>query len=264
MRRKSIGTDRRPHDPDRKREEPARTARLAVALLGGLLALALVSCNLAQAEDSGPPGGTAWTGATQALADTFALEFLPAGVTGLKWELEVDYDTAGVRAVFDHYDAALVGEGFERVGSVRQTGDRLAADYHDAASGADVELEVEPDRGRVQAELEIAFGGGTATPPTGFGLAEAIGPRLVDYPGAEPVEIEWELEFFHPSTDAEAALEHYDAQLVSLGWSRLEKGPDGPGKWEAMYLKGGLKLELDAKAEAGGARLELELEWPRR
>lgn len=118
-----------------------------------------------------------------ALSDDSTFEFMPgAPLAEREWDVEIQYATRDVGAVFDFYGAALVAEGFTRTG-IERGDDEVEADYANDATGLTVELEAELDDGWVQVDMDtdvflVPF-------PTGFTLTEFAGFETPIYPGAD-------------------------------------------------------------------------------
>lgn len=231
--------------------------------LGLVAAFALAACSSANGDGNKPPEEPKPNPNTALeLTDDVGFQYLPgAQVTELEWEIEVKYNTQNVRAVFDHYEAALTDLGFTLVEKEKDHQDEIEAEYLHAGTGVRADLEVELDYGRVEVELEFkdpkVYEPTDTIPP--FGLLGFGDFEVPVYPGATVFDVEWDFGFFHPTEDPLATFEHYDQVLQDLGWVQTEIDNDPDDEWEADYRQDGVHLELEVEAERGGAEVEIEV-----
>lgn len=243
-------------EPNPTSERPRRQIPLARLLVAAVAFIAIVSCGPANADgvprdplDVKPAATT-----VLALEDDLTFAYMPdTSVSNLEWDVEVEYDTSDVRSVFDHYDAELIAQGFERT-SLDEVGDEIEADYLDGTTGVTVDLEVDRDDGRVDVDLDVENPASFDSPPAGFSLMEFSGLEIPFY--TDPVDLEWDFNFDHPATGAEAAFAFYDAQLQDMGWRQIELDDDDDDEWEAEYELDGVYLELEAE---GDTEIEIEV-----
>lgn len=187
-----------------------------------------------------------------ALDDGFQFRFMPGeAVTDVEWDVELEYDTRDVEAVFDYYDDALAGQGFTRT-DIDRGDDDIEADYENG-DGLTIELEVELDDGRVDVDFDVDDFVGPF--PAGFSLTEFAGLELPIYPDADVVDVEWDFNFDHPGTDTEAVFDYYDQHLQDLGWTQTELDDGDDDEWEAEYVNEGVHLELEVEDDS-----EVEIE----
>lgn len=230
---------------------------------GALAALLFVACSPVNAE--GPQSPTELKPSTTtvlALASDFSFPYLPgARVRDLEWDIEIEYNTRDVRAVFDHYDEVLTGLGFDQRVMKKDHVDEIEAEYRSATTDVWVELEVELDDGRVEVDLEFedphTYEVSDVIPP--FSLLEFMGWEIPVYADATVYDVEWDFGFFHPGEDPEEVFEHYDGVLQDNGWAQTSIDNDDHDEWEADYRQNGVHLELEVEAESGGAEVEIEL-----
>jgi len=190
--------------------------------------------------------------AVLALDDGFQFRFMPGeAVTDVEWDVELEYDTRDVEAVFDYYDDALAGQGFTRT-DIDRGDDDIEADYENG-DGLTIELEVELDDGRVDVDFDVDDFVGPF--PAGFSLTEFAGLELPIYPDADVVDVEWDFNFDHPGTDTEAVFDYYDQHLQDLGWTQTELDDGDDDEWEAEYVNEGVHLELEVEDDS-----EVEIE----
>ncbi len=228
-------------------------------LLGATLLLSLVACGAGTGGGpSGDPGSDpdpldVKPSASQViqLSDGFEFTYMPgAPIADLEWDVEVEYRTANVQAVFDFYDAELVNRGFVRT-DLEQDSDEIEADYVDA-DGMDIELSVELEDGRVEVDLDSDDFNGPF--PAGFTLTSFSGLDLPFY-DADIADVEWDFNFDHPGTSLDDVFAYYDGHLIDLGWQRTEIDDGDDDEREAEYVNEGVYLELEV--EEGG---EVEIE----
>lgn len=228
--------------------------RIMKLFMGFAAALLVVGCgsagggpNQPDPRDSKPAVATAL-----ALDEAFELLYMPGvDVHDLEWDVEIEYATTEVGAVFDYYDSELLDRGFART-SLERSDDEVEADYRHG-SGLEIELQVELDDGRVEVDLDADDFEGPF--PAGFTLTAFSGLDLPFYPDAEVLDVEWDFHFDHPGADLDAVFEYYDEHLVSLGWERTEIDDGDDDEREAEYVNEGVYLELEV--EEGG---EVEIE----
>lgn len=201
--------------------------------------------------------------AVMALDDEIAFEYMPnERIDDLEWDVEIEYDTRDVQAVFEHYDTLLKAAGFDQVDIEVDDADEVEAEYRNTTTGVWVELEVERDDGRVDVDMDIEdpriYLPGDALPP--YSLTEFLGFELSLYPGATARDIEWDFSFDHPDADGQAVFDHYDGVLQGLGWNQTDIDNDDDDEWEADYRQDGVHLELEVEDEGSdGVEVELEL-----
>lgn len=187
-----------------------------------------------------------------AMSGDFQFEFLPgATIADVEWDVEIEYATREVQAVFDFYDAELLGQGFTRT-SIDLDDDEVEAEYSKA--GLEIDLEVERDGGRVDVDLEIDDF--TGPYPAGFSLTTFAGVDLPIYAGADVVDVEWDFNFDHPANDVEEVFAYYDGHLQDLGWTQTEIDDGDDDEMEAEYVKDGVHLEVEVEDDG-----EVELEF---
>ena len=230
--------------------------RRVIALLSIPLVALLAACGSADAGPNGPNDPADVKPAASdvlAMSDDFEFVFMPgANISNVEWDVEVEYDTSDVGAVFDYYNAELVAMGFTQ-SSIDRDDEEVEAEYTNAA-GLDVDIEVERDDGRVEVDLDIDDF--TGPYPTGFSLTSFAGFDLPIYGGATVYDVEWDFNFDHPSNDAEEVFAYYDTHLQSLGWVQTELDDGDDDELEAEYEKDGVHLELEAEGDT-----EVELEF---
>jgi len=191
--------------------------------------------------------------AVLAMSPEFAFEFMPGEtISNVEWDIEIEYDTRDVDAVYDFYDAELAALGFTRT-SIERESDEVEAEYVNGA-GIEIDIEVELDDGRAEVDLDIDDF--TGPYPAGFSLTSFAGIDLPVYQGATVVDVEWDFNFDHPSTDVEAAFAYYDQHLQDLGWSQTDIDDGDDDEMEAEYVKDGVHLELEIEDDT-----EVELEF---
>lgn len=220
-----------------------------------LLAL-LAACGSAQTGPKGPQDPTATKPAAAtvlAMDDDFAFTFMPGEtISEVEWDVEIDYDTRDVQAVFDYYHAQLTAAGFAQT-SLDGGGDEIEAEYSNATTGLDIDIEVEREDDHVQVDLDLDDFTGPV--PAGFSLKSFGGFDLPIYPGADVDDVEWDFNFDHPSTDPEQAFAYYDGHLQDLGWVQTELDDGDDDEREAEYEMDGVHLELEVE---DGTEVELE------
>lgn len=80
------------------------------------------------------------------------IPFYDAPFIEVDWEIETDYATRDIDALYDYYDDSLLGLGWQQI-SFERDGDEIDADYE--KDGVKLELELELDDNRVEVEIEI-------------------------------------------------------------------------------------------------------------
>lgn len=223
-----------------------RVFGLAVLPILGLL----VACGSAQPIVDVKPV-TAST--VLAMSADFDFTFMPGeDIEDVEWDIEIEYDTRDVQAVYDYYHAELVALGFTRT-SFDPGGEEIEAEYENAA-GLEIDIEVEIDDGRVEVDLDID----DFTPPfpAGFSLTSFAGFGLPIYPGAEVKDVEWDFNFDHPNTARADVFDYYDQHLQDLGWTQTEFDDGDDDDMEAEYVRDGVHLELEVEDNS-----EVELEF---
>lgn len=197
--------------------------------------------------------------AVLAMSDDFGFTFMPdAPLAELEWDVEIEYDTSDVEAVFAYYDAQLLAEGFTQT-DLERSGDEVEANY-EGATGLTVELEVErEDDDDVQVDMDTDDFGGPF--PTGFTLTEFAGFATPIYPDADVRDVEWDFNFDHPETDPEAVFTYYDDLLQSLGWNVVEIDDDDDDEREVEYRFEDEDVYLELEVEEDDAGTEVELEF---
>lgn len=229
--------------------------RTILTLLALPLLAVLTACGAAAAGPDGPQDPSAVKPAAAqvlAMSDDFTFTFMPgASISNVEWDVELDYETSDVQAVFAYYDAALVGLGFTQT-SLDSGDDEVEAEYSNA-DGLDVDLEIERDDGRVQVDLDIDDFSGPY--PAGFSLKTFAGVDIPIYDGADVVDVEWDFNFDHTSNGAQEVFDYYDGHLQSLGWTQTDLDDGDDDELEAEYVKDGVHLELEVE---GDTAVELE------
>lgn len=192
--------------------------------------------------------------AVLAMSDDFGFTFMPdAPLAELEWDVEIEYDTSDVEAVFAYYDAQLLAEGFTQT-DLERSGDEVEANY-EGATGLTVELEVErEDDDDVQVDMDTDDFGGPF--PTGFTLTEFAGFATPIYPDADVRDVEWDFNFDHPGTPLEEVFAYYDQHLQDMGWTRTEFEDGDDDELEAEYVREGVYLELEVE---DGGEVEIEV-----
>lgn len=217
-----------------------------------LLAL-LAACGSAAAGPQDPTAVKPAASAVLAMSDDFEFVFMPdEPISDVEWDVEIDYDTRDVGAVYDFYDNALSTAGFTRIG-IDRSDDEVEAEYTNPA-GLEVDIEVERDDGRVEVDLDIDDFTGPF--PTGFSLKSFAGFDLPIYPAADVRDVEWDFNFDHPATAVQDVFDYYDRHLQDLGWTQVELDDDDDDEWEAEYERENVHLELEAEGDT-----EVELEF---
>ena len=234
--------------------------RRVVALLASGLVALLTACATAVAGPNDPGPEPARPSADDVLAssDEFAFTFMPGeDIANVEWDVEIDFDTGDVQAVFDFYDSWLTAAGFTRNDFVAED-DEVEAAYSNAATGVNVAMRVELEDGDVQVDLDIDDLMGPF--PAGFTLTSFGGLDVPVYDGADAVDVEWDFHFDHPSAGTQAGFDYYDGPLADLGWTQTEIDDGDDEELEAEYERDGVRLELEVEA---GSAVELELNDPR-
>ena len=235
--------------------------RLAYLLLIAL-AVTMTACATSVNDPNAPdgpnppdPGGDRPTAAhVLTMSDDFDFTFMPGeDIADVEWDIEIDYDTTDFQAVFDYYDAALLSAGFTQT-DIETEGDEIEADYSNAATGVDVEIEVSIDDGNTEVDMDIDDFTGPF--PAGFSLTEFGGLDVPIYGGANVVDVEWDFNFDHPSTSVQDVFDYYDGQLQDLGWTQVEIDDGDDDEMEAEYEREGVRLELEVEDNS-----EVELEF---
>ena len=236
---------------------------LTLVLLGVLAAFLFVACSPADASGpNGPDVVKPSAAAVMALDEDFSFAFMPDEVIDdIEWDIEIEYDTRDVQAVFDHYDDVLKSIGFNQVDIEVDEDDEIEAEYRNTTTGVWVELEVERDDGRVDVDMDIEdprrYPSGDLIDP--FSLTEFLGLDLPVFPGADIRDVEWDFNFDHPETDAQLVFNFYDELLQDLGWTQTDIDNDEDDEWEADYRQTGVHIELEVEEDNGGAEVEIEL-----
>ncbi|HET8984652.1 MAG TPA: hypothetical protein VFN03_02725 [Trueperaceae bacterium] len=154
--------------------------------------------------------------------------------------------------MFDYYDAELVALGFTRT-SIERDDDDIEAEYVNG-DGIEIDLDVELDDGNVEVDLDIDDF--TGPYPTGFSLTSFAGISIPIFHEVAPLDVEWDFNFDHPSTDVAAAFAYYDGHLQDLGWTQTEIDDGDDDEMEAEYVKDGVHLEVEVDDDT-----EVELEF---
>lgn len=260
--------------PSGVRENKPRRSPLPV-LLGVLVLFALAACGPANAgpgdgngdpDPSPNPDPTTLKPSAEevlALDNTFDFEYMPgAAVDDLEWDVEVEYDTDDVRAVFDHYHGVFTGLGFAQR-ELDEGSDEIEAEYFEAGTNRWIEIEVElDDDDHVEVDLDIEDPRSFAPPPDGFGfsLTTFVDLEIPFYAGADIRDLEWDFNFDHPATDTEEVWNYYDGLLQDLGWNQIDLDDDDDDEWEAEYERDRVFLELEVEDDDDGVT-EVEIEF---
>ncbi len=224
------------------------------------IVMLLAACGAVDAGNLGPDGPgdplTAKPAATEVLAmdDDFTFTFMPGvAIDDVEWDVEIEYATRDVQAVYDFYDAELKALGFTRT-DIERDDDEVEAEYENTFTGLEIDIEVELDDGRVEVDIDID----DFTPPfpAGFSLTSFAGFDLPIYDGATVVDVEWDFNFDHPSSSVEAIFAYYDGHLQDLGWKQTEVDDGDDDEMEAEYVRDGVHLELEVEDDG-----EVELEF---
>ncbi len=229
--------------------------RLLSILAIPLLAL-LAACSTAAEGPQGPDPRLVKPAAVDviAMSDDFAFTFMPGEtIADVEWDVEIDYDTRDVQAVYDFYHAELTAAGFTRT-DIEAEDNEVEADYTHTTTGLEIEIEVERDDGWVQVDLDIDDFTGPFAP--GFSLTSFGGFDLPIYGGAEVADVEWDFNFDHPSTNTQEVFDYYDGHLQDLGWTQTELDDGDDDELEAEYENDGVHLELEVEDNS-----EVELEF---
>lgn len=237
-----------------------RTA--ALGLLGALAVLVFAACSPAEAGPTDPVSLKPSAATVMEMSDEFTFEFMPGEtIDDIEWDIEIEYNTRDVQAVFDFYDAELRALGFNQVDIELDDDDEVEAEYRNTNTGVWVELEVERDDGRVDVDMDIedprSYASGDLVPP--FSMTEFLDWDVPIYPDASIRDVEWDFNFDHPNTDAQAVFNYYDELLQDLGWTQTDIDNDDDDEWEADYRQDGVHIELEVEEDNGGAEVELEL-----
>src|SRR5690554_1165214 len=115
---------------------------LVLGLLGALAVMVFVACSPADANGPTDPVSVKPSAATvMAMSDEITFEFMPGeAIDDIEWDIEIEYNTRDVRAVFDFYDAELSGLGFDQVDIEVDDADEIEAEYRNTTTGVWVEL----------------------------------------------------------------------------------------------------------------------------
>ncbi len=169
-----------------------------------------------------------------------------------EWDIELDYATSDIQAVFDLYDADLAGQGFTRTSLETEDGE-FEADYR--RDNLLLELEIERDDGSAEVDFDLTESAPVAS--NAFSLTEVAGVSLPEV-NAGIAQVDWDFNIDYDTSDLDAIFAHYDAALASLGWSRsdLEREDD---EIEADYRKNGVELELEVSLDDGEVEVDIEL-----
>lgn len=227
--------------------------KLRVLVAIPLMALMVACGSVADPQPRDPLEVKPAAEAVLQMSDDFAFVFMPGEtITDVEWDIEIEYRTRDVDAVYDFYHTELVGLGFTRT-SFDWDDDEVDADYSNA-DGLEIEIDIELDDGRVEVDMDIDDFTGPF--PAGFSLTSFAGIDIPIYQGASVADVEWDFNFGHPSTDVEAAFAYYDQHLQDLGWTQTEIDDGDDDEREAEYVNDGVHLELEVEDNA-----EVELEF---
>ncbi len=253
------------------RERDGRKPSFALILLGILTVLLLAACGNGNGgptspdpdPDPDPVASKPSAEAVLALDDQISFQYMNVTTDDLEWDVEIEYDTRDVRAVFDHYDASLQSQGFDQRDLEVDDDDEIEAEYRNTTTGVWVELEVELEDGDVNVDLDVedprSYADGSTIPA--FSLTGFIDLDIPVYPGADVLDVEWDFNFDHPETDPEAVFTYYDDLLQSLGWNVVEIDDDDDDEREVEYRFEDEDVYLELEVEEDDAGTEVELEF---
>lgn len=185
----------------------------------------------------------------------FGIYFMPdVPVSRLDWDLELEYEIDDVWGVYNHYDQALKQLGFTRT-SYDSGGHKIKARY--SWAGIAASLEVKPDKGRTEVELELK---GRAPSEDGRAFRfEAFGGINFPFFHSAITEIEWEVEFRHLTREHDSVFRYYDEGLTWQGWNRTAIKTD-ERKIKATYVSDDQKIELKVERKDDYVSVKFELE----
>lgn len=243
-----------------------------LVLVGVLAVLLFAACSPADANGGNPdpdpdpdpdPNPTVVkpsASAVLALDESFDFAYMPGEpVDDLEWDIEIEYDTTDVEAVFAHYDSVLLGLGFAQE-DIERDEDEIEAEYRNA-DGVWIEIEVERDGSNVDVDMDVedprTYPDGSVLEP--FSLTEFQEWTIPVYPDAAVRDVEWDFNFDHPETPAQDVFDHYDQALQDMGWIQTAIDDDDDDEWEADYRMDGVHIELEVEDDDEGTEVEIEL-----
>ena len=247
----------------------SRKSSFVLVLLGILTVLLLAACGQGNGgpndpdpdPDPDPVASKPSAETVLALEDELSFTYMAVATDDLEWDIEIEYDTTDVQAVFDHYASALQAAGFDQEDIEVDDDDEIEAEYTNTSTGVWVEIEVELEDGRVNVDLDIedprVHPDGSAIPA--FSLTEFWDLEIPVYPGVDIRDVEWDFNFDHPTTGAQAVFDYYDQLLQDLGWTQTAIDDDDDDEWEVDYRFEGVHLELEVEQDDAGSEVELEL-----
>lgn len=169
-----------------------------------------------------------------------------------QWEIEIDYASSAVEAIFNFYNDAFIAQGFVRTDFEKEDDD-FEAKYRKGS--VTIELEIDRDDGTTEVEIDITDSATASV--RSYGLTN-FGDISIPLFNATIKEIEWDFKSKYDSSDIEAIFSHYDNLLTNLGWQRSKLERDD-NEIEADYRKDGVKLELELEQDDDKIEVEIEV-----
>ena len=181
----------------------------------------------------------------------FDLDLFGSSATNLEWDIEIEFNTNDMNAVYNYYVSWLedLGATVERED---RDSDEIEADFR--SDDFDAEISVELDDGRVEFDFDVDVRDGVE-----FDILQFSGEEFPIYENAEVYDVEWDFNYDHVGASAQDVFNHYDNWLRNNGWTQRDIDDDDDDEFEAEYHREGVWLELEVEADDGVVEVEWEI-----